>query len=300
MPAGLLMLEVVAGRHAGVRVPLDADFCCIGSAPDADIMLRDPGVAPAHVRLKLELSGLCVEAAGADVGLGTDLLPLGHGCRVDLPAEIILGEAQICVSRSPRSGGVLAGGISRLSASTGVRRAIAAGTFIVSLVTLSVIAFGLPHRSGERPVGAALGSRVPATPPGETASLDEAMRELNDRLDRALLRSLRVGMLDGSITVTGRVAPREADAWKTIERWFDQTYGGRLVLAAKVTVSEGRTLPPPQLQAIWFGVRPYIITVDGSRHEPGSALDNGWVVSEIGKGRLVLARDGETVALTYP
>jgi len=67
-----------------------------------------------------------------------------------------------------------------------------------------------------------------------------------------------------------------------------------------VTVSEGRTLPPPQLQAIWFGVRPYIITVDGSRHEPGSALDNGWVVSEIGKGRLVLARDGETVALTYP
>src|SRR5215510_77649 len=220
--------------------------------------------------------------------------------RVAMPAEIILGEAQICVSRSPRSGGVLAGGISRLSASTGVRRAIAAGTFIVSLVTLSVIAFGLPHRSGERPVGAALGSRVPAAPPGETASLDEAMRELNDRLDRALLRSLRVGMLDGSITVTGRLAPREADAWKTIERWFDQTYGGRLVLAAKVTVSEGRTLPPPQLQAIWFGVRPYIITVDGSRHEPGSALDNGWVVSEIGKGRLVLARDGETVALTYP
>src|SRR5262245_41240944 len=150
MPAAPLMLEVVAGRHAGVRVQLDADRCCVGSAPDADIMLRDPGVAPAHVRIKLELSGLCVEAAGADVGLGTELLPLGHGCRVDLPAEIILGEAQICVSRARRSGGVLAGGISRLSASTGVRRAIAAGTFIVSLVTPPFTALASPSTRAQQ------------------------------------------------------------------------------------------------------------------------------------------------------
>jgi Inner membrane component of T3SS, periplasmic domain len=111
---------------------------------------------------------------------------------------------------------------------------------------------------------------------------------------------LRVGILDGSLSVTGRLAKREADAWRTIERWFDQTYGGRLVLAAKVTVGDSRTLPPPQLRAIWFGVRPYIITADGARHEPGSVLDNGWLVSEIGEGRLVLAKDGETLDLTYP
>src|SRR5262245_35836822 len=192
------------------------------------------------------------------------------------------------------------GGIGRLAASMRARPAVAAGTLVVSLVALSVIAFGLPHGEGEGPAGATAVAGVPAAPPGATASLEEATRELSSRIDQARLRSLRVGMLDGSITVTGRLTRREGEAWKTIERWFDQTYGGRLVLAAKVTVSEGRTLPPPQLQAISFGVRPYIITADGSRHEPGSVLDNGWAISEIGKGRLVLARDGETLTLTYP
>jgi len=303
VPAGLLQLEVMAGRHAGVGVPLDADGCCIGSAPDADVMLRDPGVAPAHVRLKLERSNLCIEAAGADVGVGDEVLPLGHGCRVRLPAELVLGEARLCISKpsaSTHSGGVIARGVRQLSGSIGARHTIVAGTFVVSLLALSVIAFGLPHGSGEQLAEPAAAARVPAAgPPSETASLDEAMRELKGRLDQARLRSLRVGMLDGSITVTGRLSRREADAWKTIERWFDQAYGGRLVLAAKVTVSEGRT-PPPPLQAIYFGVRPYIITADGSRHEPGSVLDNSWVVTEIGEGRLVLAKDGETVTLTYP
>jgi hypothetical protein len=302
VPAGLLQLEVMAGRHAGVRVPLDADGCCIGSAPDADVMLRDPGVAPAHVRLKLERSSLSIEAAGADVGVGDEVLPLGHGCRVRLPAELVLGEARLCISKPGASlyaGGVIARGVRQLSGSIRARHTIVAGAFVVSLVTLSVIAFGLPHGSGEQSAEPAAAARVPAAPASETASLDEAMRELKSRLDQARLRSLRVGMLDGSITVSGRLSRREADAWKTIERWFDQTYGGRLVLAAKVTVSEGHTSPPP-LQAIWFGVRPYIITADGARHEPGSVLDNGWLVSEIGEGRLVLSKDGETVTLTYP
>lgn len=303
MTADLLLLEVVAGRHAGVRVPLDAAGCCIGSAGEADVMLRDPGVAPVHVRLELGRSGLRIEAAGADVGVGAEVLPLGHGCRVRLPAELILGEARLCISKpatSSRSGGVIAEGVRRLRDAIGARHAVAAGTLAVSLVALSVIAFGLPHGAGERPAGTTADARVPAAPPGAAASLEEAMRELTRRLDQARLRSLRVGILDGSLSVTGRLAKREADAWRTIERWFDQTYGGRLVLAAKVTVGDGWTLPPPQLRAIWFGVRPYIITVDGAHHEPGSVLDNGWAVAEIGQGRLVLTKDGETLALTYP
>jgi type III secretion system (T3SS) inner membrane Yop/YscD-like protein/type III secretion system (T3SS) inner membrane Yop/CscD-like protein len=298
VPADLLLLEVVAGRHAGVRVPLDAAGCCIGSAGEADVMLRDPGVAPVHVRLELDRSGLRIEAAGADVGVGDEVLPLGHGRRVRLPAELILGEARLCISKPATSS--RSDGVRRWRDAIGARHAVAAGTLVVSLVALSVIAFGLPHGAGERPAGTMADARVPAAPPGAPASLEEAMRELTHRIDQARLRSLRVGILDGSVSVTGRLAKREAEAWRTIERWFDQTYSGRLVLAAKVTVGDSRTLPPPQLRAIWFGVRPYIITADGARHEPGSVLDNGWLVSEIGERRLLLAKDGETLDLTYP
>src|SRR6059036_3095021 len=51
-PADHLMLEVIGGRHAGVYLPLDAGECSIGSAHEADVLLRDPGVAPTHVRLR--------------------------------------------------------------------------------------------------------------------------------------------------------------------------------------------------------------------------------------------------------
>src|SRR5215468_3834716 len=86
VPADQLLLEVVAGRHAGVCVPLDSTGFCIGSAQDADVLLRDPGVAPTHVRLRLDRSLLCIEAEGGDVGVGNEVLPLGHGCQVRLPA----------------------------------------------------------------------------------------------------------------------------------------------------------------------------------------------------------------------
>ena len=61
-PADHLMLEVIGGRHAGVYLPLDAGECSIGSAHEADVLLRDPGVAPTHVRLRLDRSVLCIEA----------------------------------------------------------------------------------------------------------------------------------------------------------------------------------------------------------------------------------------------
>jgi hypothetical protein len=197
-----------------------------------------------------------------------------------------------------RPGEALTASLDRLRASIGVRRGAATVTFLVALVAVSVIALGHP-RGGKEPAVVAPPA-VAAAPAGAAATLDQAAGEIGRRIESAQLRSLRVGTAEGRVVVTGHLARREADAWRSIERWFDQVHGGRLVLASKVTVSDGRTLPPPQLRAIWFGVRPYIITADGARHEPGSVLDNGWVVTEIGERRLVLAKDGETLALTYP
>src|SRR5262247_570697 len=299
VPADHLILEVIGGRHAGVYVPLDVGECCIGSAHSADVVLRDPGVAPAHVRLRLDRSILCIEAEGGDVGVGDEVLPLGHGCEVRLPIELALGEARLCVSR-PRSAGIpdapFAQFARELVETIGPRRGAAAVMLVASLLALSVMAY--PRTDPE-----AL-TRAPAAPGGAapmaTASLEHAMGELTTRIDAARLRGLRVGILDGGLVVSGQLARREHEAWKAIERWFDQSYGGRLVLVSKVTMNEGRPLPLPQLQAIWFGVRPYIITATGARHEPGSVLDNGWTLAEIGEGQLVFSKDGEKQVLTFP
>lgn len=299
VPADQLVLQVLAGRHAGVCVPLEPAGCCIGSAPDADVLLRDPGVAPVHVRLQLDRLTLCVEAEGADVGVGDELLPMGHGCRVRLPTELVLGEARLMLARpaaAPGLDGSFTDFARELLESIGVRRIAVVVVLFVALLPLSIIAYPRGGAEMARPAPPGVG----AVAPGAVASLEQAMGELVSRIDEARLRSLRVRMLDGGLVVSGQLAARELEAWKAIERWFDRSYGGRHVLVAKVATNQGRSLPPPQLQAIWFGVAPYILTANGARHEPGSVLDNGWTVSEIGEGRLVLAKDGETLTLTYP
>jgi hypothetical protein len=59
---------------------------------------------------------------------------------------------------------------------------------------------------------------------------------------------------------------------------------------------DGRT-GPANVQAVWFGERPYIITAEGNRYYKGAILDNGWTVKDIADGRILLAKDGETLAL---
>src|SRR5262245_14295386 len=288
-PADQLVLEVVAGHHAGVSLLLDAGACCIGSSHEADVLLRDRGVAPTHVRMWLDRSLLCIEAEGGVVSIGTELLPVGHGCQVRLPAQLALGEALLCVSRNQSTsdtGASFTDFVRELVEAIGPRRSAAAVMLVGSLLALSVMAY--PHTGREVASPAPM---PPAAAPMATATLDQVMDELVSRIEAAKLRGLRVRILDGGLVVSGQLARREHDTWKAIERWFDQSYGARLALAKNVTVNEGRPLPLPQLQALYFGARPYIITASGARHEPGSMLDNGWMLAEIGEGRVILSRD---------
>jgi hypothetical protein len=67
-----------------------------------------------------------------------------------------------------------------------------------------------------------------------------------------------------------------------------------------VTPTEVKKPPPVMnVQAVWFGERPYVITTEGNRYYKGAFLDNGWMIKDIVDGRILLAKDGETLALVY-
>src|SRR5215469_15308447 len=99
-PQAWLKLEVLAGVHRGATLSFDkaADYR-IGSSPKADIVLRDSGVAAEHAVLRIEAAAVRIDATGGEVGVEHKTIPLGHGCRVRLPAELALGEAQLRVFR---------------------------------------------------------------------------------------------------------------------------------------------------------------------------------------------------------
>jgi hypothetical protein len=113
------------------------------------------------------------------------------------------------------------------------------------------------------------------------------------------INSLKVSASDKRVQVVGNLAKRDAPAWISAQQWFDETYSGRVVLTANVAIGENQNVPPLRLQAIWFGERPYILTDEGARFYEGARLESGWMVQRIAEDRIVLERDGESLALTY-
>lgn len=129
---------------------------------------------------------------------------------------------------------------------------------------------------------------------------EDAGRKLTERLNASGLSGLRVSTGGGQVVVSGSITKQQADAWTEAQQWFDGAYRGRLVLVAKVTSTEAKKpAPVVNVQAVYFGERPYIITAEGNRYYKGAFLDNGWAIKDIADGRILLAKDGETLALVY-
>jgi hypothetical protein len=135
---------------------------------------------------------------------------------------------------------------------------------------------------------------------GPAPKAEDAGRKLAEHLVASGLSGLRVSTGGGQVVVTGSIMKQQADAWTETQQWFDATYRGRLVLVAKVTPTEAKKpMPVVNVQAVWFGERPYIITAEGNRYYKGAFLDNGWTIKDIADGRILLSKDGETLALVY-
>ena len=142
--------------------------------------------------------------------------------------------------------------------------------------------------------------RQPPPDLGPAPNAEDAGRKLAERLNASGLSGLRVTTGGGQVVVTGSIMKQQTGAWTEAQQWFDAANRGRLVLAANVTLTDAKKpTPVVNVQAVWFGERPYIITAEGNRYYKGAYLDNGWTIKDIADGRILLAKDGETLALVY-
>jgi hypothetical protein len=151
-------------------------------------------------------------------------------------------------------------------------------------------------------LAAALNGTTPnGTAPNEAApNAEDAGRKLTERFVASGLSGLRVTTSGGQVVVNGSITKQQVGAWTEAQQWFDGAYRGRLVLVANVSPTEAKkSAPVLNVQAVWFGERPYVITTEGNRYYKGAFLDNGWMIKDIVDGRILLAKDGETLALVY-
>jgi len=140
----------------------------------------------------------------------------------------------------------------------------------------------------------------PQPTPAPALNAEDAGRKLTERLNASGLSGLRVNAGGGQVVVTGSITKQQTGPWTEAQQWFDAAYRGRLVLVANVTSTEvKKPAPVVNVQAVYFGERPYIITTEGNRYYKGAFLDNGWAIKDIVDGRILLTKDGETMALVY-
>lgn len=121
---------------------------------------------------------------------------------------------------------------------------------------------------------------------------------LNQRLAESGLDTLRVRDAGSHLVVSGEFAPDRYEQWRDVQSWFDQHYGGSQVLISEVRPGLALDAPAFQFQAVWFGDNPYVIDARGERLHPGAALQEGWVLAEIGDDRVTVRRGSDEFSLT--
>jgi Inner membrane component of T3SS, cytoplasmic domain/YscD/CdsD-like Bon-like domain 3 len=150
-------------------------------------------------------------------------------------------------------------------------------------------------------LAAALNGTAPngAASKGTALNAEEAGRKLTERFNASGLTGLRVSAANGQVVVTGSITKQQAAAWTEAQQWFDAAYRGLVLVTNVTSVEAKKPAPVLNVQAVWFGERPYVITAEGNRYYKGAFLDNGWMIKDIVEGRILLAKDGETLALVY-
>ncbi|MGO4334129.1 FHA domain-containing protein [Labrys sp. KB_33_2] len=309
-PEATMDFEVTGGLHEGASLGLDEADYTIGSGKDAEIVLRDAGIAPMHARLRCRGRRVEIEALGGALSLAKgEILPQGHGRRCHLPLEVGIGEARFRLDLRGRSAMA-----TRFDGGTWLRRLLfASGGIVVMVVGAShalnwlpsATAFSSQAHPAEEPQPLPFVSEKPGAQPA-VASLNgganpasRARDDLAGRLAAAGFSNLTIGAEKDRLVVSGVLPVQQGEAWRDIQARYDQAYGDRVPLVSRVETGKPAQSPPLTLRAIWFGERPYVIASDGARYHEGAFVTGGWIIEKIGEDDLRLAKNGTTLTLKY-
>ncbi|MFZ4963044.1 SctD/MshK family protein [Pseudomonas sp. Mn2068] len=305
--SGLPLLSITQGVHQGVSLVLEAPTYLIGCAVPADLILRDPGIAAEHLRLRFDGVHVAIEALGGDIKVIGDsarsvTVPRGNGHRTRLPLRIFLETVELRLAvdgeplPAPTARAPIAGAATRgwgRGGGSGWRWAA-----LGFLAACATTAFAL--RNEPQPVVDSISVVDPvALAAGQpTATLAEARGYLDNGLRAARLNGITVQLKDEQLLVQGSYDASQKAQWIALQKGFDSRYGRTFVLHQNVSVRDSVATPRVRFQAVWFGANPYVVNDSGKRLYPGAALADNWVIERIENNEVVLARGEERFTFT--
>nr|WP_249799546.1 MULTISPECIES: FHA domain-containing protein [unclassified Bradyrhizobium] len=293
--AASLHFEVLSGPYAGLSGKAAVGTSLIGSGLDADMVFVEQGLEPHHLRITLVGNSIELEA------LATVSTPEGEG-------DIAAGERVVLFLPAVIRAGAM-------SIRWSMQNAIEARSISLSRVWISALALVLLSflgvgslstiffkASGSAPTGIAppaaeLVPKLGMNRPDDRRA-QAAAEVLKQEIDKAGLLDIRVGSGPGFVSAEGKVTPATVAKWQELQQWFDGRTYGAVTLVNGVIVKEEKQPSSIAIEAVSRGPQPYLL-VGGQKYFVGALLADGWAVTRIEDGRVLLSRNGRVVAVPY-
>ncbi|MGY3582724.1 type III secretion protein D [Bradyrhizobium sp. USDA 4341] len=286
--------EVLLGCYSGLTGKVGVGSCLIGSSLDADLIFVEQGLEPHHLRVTPHSNSIEIEALASDVRVeGHDTILPNEPVVVPLPAVLYAGEMSIqwSIEDLEKAGSIDRRRVSLAGLVMVVISLAAVGTFSTSFVQTDTATVPSP------PPAADVAPKLVLNAPDALVT-DATAGLLQEEVDRAGLVGIKVGSGAGVVTADGSVTPAALATWQDIQQRFDRDSNGAYALVNAVVVKDEKTPSAVGLQAVWRGSDPYIV-IAGQKYFVGALLSNGWTVSGIEEGRVLLSRNGRLAALSY-
>lgn len=291
-------LRVLTGLHAGAACLLPDGPFSIGSEPPASIVLGDEHVAPRHLVIERDGSGLrlSVEADGVTVE-GTEF-SRGDIVAAVLPITVGIGGVEF---RCEAEGGPVRParlaawrlGRSRLSV-VGAGAALGAAVlFGLAMVPATTDASALPGAKSPDPAQQKQTRQAGAAPVSDAILRSETQGQLQ----AAGLPDVSLDVSNGVVMVQGQLDPASVSRLHSVELWFDHRFGEAAVLVSQVSAHAAPKLAIP-LDAVWSGPDPNVV-IHGQRYYVGASLPGGASIEQITDHQVRVSQGGQHYAVDY-
>ena len=283
-------LRVLNGSQQGAALPLFGEQWCVGTRPDADLVLYDPAVAGRHVWLRRVAERWCVQAEEGLVhdGSGQVLAQIA-----DLPADLpfSIGGIRLCVSLADQPWPPEPEPValetshetpSELPLSTMPRSTQKRWMGGLLAVAVLVTAVGMMSTDDHQPQASLMQA---ASQKIDLATAPEVRQQLLKMLnERDLTQRVTVQLINGQVSLNGDVTQEQMALLSRMLARFTEQFDSPVPVMSRVR--EGNSQPPFKITQIVGGANGHVVLEGGQRLFLGDEVEGLRLVS-IDNGRLI-------------
>ncbi|MDG9672180.1 type III secretion system inner membrane ring subunit SctD [Hahella sp. CR1] len=108
--------------------------------------------------------------------------------------------------------------------------------------------------------------------------------------EEGLDKEVLVNAQDGRLSITSDIRLEDSEAWRRVQRKFQERFGGTLDLAV---IADAR--PTLAIRSVSLGAVPHLVLANGRRYGLGAHVSDGYFLEQVAKDAVVLRRGEELI-----